>query len=153
MEFRLAQKSDLKPEICQAILDDAVEYCKENPRDSVTPWDILNIFINYCEGKITAPHFWMIWLGFKDKVLVGYVITESRIKGNLNYLNIAMGFISKKFRGNGIASHCLGIIENQAKKAGYSVISCETFIDPKIYSRWMRKYGYKANLTEFRKEI
>jgi GNAT superfamily N-acetyltransferase len=150
MDFRLAQKQDLTPQMCQAILHDAETYCKENQLDRLAPWEILNIFINFCEGKITDPQF---WVGLKDDELVGYMITQAFIVDKEPHLYIRQGYIEQRFSNNGVAGYCLEAVEKKAKATGYKYVSCKTYLNPTVYSRWIKRYGYGYNATEFRKEV
>lgn len=150
MEFRLATKLDLNAAMCQEILAQAIRYSEENEKDDLLPYEILNIFINFSNGQANDPQF---WLGFKEEKLVGYVITMSRIKGKEVDLYIRQAFIDEPFRGNGVAGYCLDVLEKKAKQIGYKRISLETYFNPKIYERFIRRYGYGYISTEYKKEI
>lgn len=150
MEFRLAQKQDLTAEMCQAILHDAQDYCRENNIGVVYPWEVLNIFINFSQGKIVDPQF---WIGVKDGKLVGYMITEAKMEDKQPCLHIRQGYIGEEFRGNGVAKHCLDIIEQKARDTGFKYVILLTEKNPSVYGRWIARYGYNRKYTEFKKEV
>lgn len=150
MDFRLATKLDLTPENCQQILSDAQVYCKENKKDTLTPYEILNIFINFSNGQVIDPQFWLI---LEEDKLVGYSITMKRYKDTHAELNIRQGYIAPAYRGNGVMGYCLAVLEEKAKKIGYRKISFDTFGNPKVYGRFVRRFGYDYRSTEYKKEI
>jgi hypothetical protein len=136
--------------MCQAILADAVQYCQENPQDATTSWEILNTFINFAEGRIKDPQF---WLAFKEDSLAGYMITQAIAEQHDTAVYIRQGFIQENSRGNGVMGLSLEVLEKKARESGAKFISCLRYDDAKSFGRMMGKFGYKYKATEFRKEL
>ena len=150
MEFRLTNRADLTPEMCGQVLSFAQSYCAENNADAITPYEVLNIFLNFAGGNSKDPQFWICTEGVE---IIGYMITMPQFKNKKANLNIRIGYIDSASRGNGVAGHCLEIIEDKAKKAGYELVTLETPLNPEIYGRWIRRYGYGYMSTEYKKEL
>ena len=151
MEFRLASKSDLTPNLCQQILTDAQDFLKDNPIETLTAGEILAIFVNFCEGRIIDPQF---WLSFKDGEFTGYMITNAATHNKQLAVYVRGAYIHPLQRGNGIAPFCLDTLERQAKASGAKHIILQTDRkNPKAYARFMGKFGYQYMCTRFIKEI
>ena len=151
MEFRLATKLDLTPEICRTILHDAEHYIKENEAvKNVSFWEILNVFISFCDGRINDPQF---WLAFKEDTLAGFMITQTVTENKHPALYIREAYIHPLQQGNGLASFCMDILDKKAKNGGAKYIICQRYSDAESFGHMMEKYGYKHKATEFIKEL
>ena len=150
MEFRLARRQDLTAKTCQTILSDAEEYCKEVPQDKVSPWEILNTFINFVQGRIKDPQF---WLAIKEDKLAGYMITQAITQDNEPAVFIREAYIQKSKRADGVLPYSLEVLYNKAKESGAKAIICQRYGDSKAFGRLMSKHGYEYKATEFRRVI
>lgn len=150
MEFRLARKEDLTPDLCREIFSDALAYCKEVPEDVLTPGEVMNFFVNFCEGRITNPQF---WLAFKGGKFVGYMITQAILKDKMSGVNITQAYIHPDCRANGVAPYCMDVLSQKAKASGAQMILCQRYGEADGFGRMLKKFGYSYRSTEFRKEF
>ena len=96
-------------------------------------------------------HF--VWLAIKNKDIVGYIVTQPYTEYNKPAIYIRQGYIAKEHRGNGIYECAMEVLEQNSIKLGVRYLTCKTYLDPRMYARFIGKRGFRYKATEFIKEI
>lgn len=150
MAFRLTNKLDLTPDICSKVLEYATDYCKLVPEDVTLPWEILNVFINFSEGKQGDPQF---WIAVEEDKIKGFMVTQAVIVDKRSCCYIRQAYVCPKSKANGLSKLMSDKLMEKAKKAGYDKILCQRYGHADAFARLISKFGFKYKATEFEKEI
>lgn len=150
MNFRLATLTDNTPYVRNEVMDMAQEYCRRSKDPCYTAEDIYEIFQGFSANNISAPQILLGWDGPKP---VSFIVTEAIEYGKKVGINMNAGYLRAAYKDTGFSFVCLEALEDLAKTSGYAFIMCQTQRNPKAYTRWISKGGYRPVATVFYKEI
>lgn len=87
---------------------------------------------------------------FQDAEMIGYYIIQGY---NNTDVEVVQGYLKPQYRHKDLPKHCMKLLEDKCKEAGYKKMMLATGSRFKAYLRFAEGLGYKPKHLEFSKEL